>query len=389
MMNRSLIMLVLTAIFLGSNVNAQELSRSTANRVHQAYELQSQGDDTKAIEVLESVDSSRTFDTSYVQRMLGILYWQEEESAKAEKALSHSIELKGLPAEQHTETQRMLADIQLSNGKMSQALDNYHQVISQNQTQKSLQPETVQQIWLRIGQANYQMESWTSVLNASKSYYSAGGKTTTSVLNLRLGAELSLKQWNNALKTTLVLRGLEPETERWWTQTLNLYLRIGNFQQALSTLKQYERAGFELTKDQYRMMAQLYSKQGVPEKSAQIFHNLNKGDTAKAKDLAIEAQHWQKAREWDESLNAWARASGKDNDYRWSYIQLLMQNKQYKTAISQLDKVEESSRRELTSVEAYYRLGNREQALKHAQKANQIKSDRVALNWIRYLNQPQ
>ncbi|GEA61495.1 tetratricopeptide repeat protein [Vibrio comitans] len=389
MMNRPFITLVLTAILFGSNVNAQELSRSTASRVHQAYELQSQGDDAKAIEVLEGVDSSRAFDTSYVQRMLGILYWQEAESAKAERALSHSVELKGLPAEQHIETQRMLADIQLSNGKMRQALDNYHQVIAQNKNLKSLQPETVQQIWLRIGQANYQMESWTSVLNASKSYYSAGGKTTTSVLNLRLGAELSLKQWNNALKTTLVLRGLEPETERWWTQTLNLYLRVGNYQQALSTLKQYERAGFELTKDQFRMMAQLYSKQGVPEKSAQIFHDLNKGDTAKAKDLAVEAQYWQQAREWNESLNAWARASSKDSDYRWSYIQLLMQNKQYTTAVSQLSKVEESSRRELTRVEAYYRLGNREQALKHAQKANQIKSDRAALNWIRYLNQPQ
>ncbi|MFA0118630.1 tetratricopeptide repeat protein [Vibrio breoganii] len=389
MMNRSFLTLVLMALLFGSNVNAQELSRSTANRVHQAYELQNQGDDAKAIEVLESVDSSRAFDTSYVQRMLGILYWQEEQSENAEKALSHSVELKGLPAEQHIETQRMLADIQLSNGKMSQALDNYHQVIAQNKTQNSLGPETIQQILLRVGQANYQMENWPSVLTASKSYYSAGGKTTTSVLNLRLGAELSLKQWNNALKTTLALRGLEPEAERWWTQTLNLYLRVGNHQQALSTLKQYERAGFELTKDQYRMMAQLYSKQGVPEKSAQILHDLNKGNETKAKDLAIEAQYWQQAREWEESLNAWARASSKDSDYRWSYIQLLMQNKQYKTAISQLNKVEESSRRELTNVEAYYRLGDREQALKHAQKANQIKSDRVALNWIRYLNQPQ
>lgn len=115
-------------------------------------------------------------------------------------------------------------------------------------------------------------------------------------------------------------------------------------------------------------MAQLYSKQGVPEKSAQIFHELNKASDVEAKDLAVEAQYWQQAREWEQSLKAWARATSKDSQYRWSYINLLMQNKQYKTALTQLDKLNSSARKELTSVQAYYRLGDKKKALEQCSK---------------------
>ncbi|GAM59768.1 TPR domain protein [Vibrio ishigakensis] len=386
-MNKSVITLALIASLFTGAVTAEELSRSVAGRVHQAFELQSNDMNAEAIETLEKVDSSRAFDTSYVQRMLGILYWQEDQMDKAEAALGRSVATKGLEPEQHIETQRMYADILLSNGKTKQALANYNEVMAQNKTLNVLKADTVQQIWLRIGQANYQMESWKPVLGAVSSYYSAGGKTTVPVLNLRLGAELSLKQWNNALKTTLALRGFEPERGSWWTQTINLYLRVGNYSQALATLKQYERAGFELSKTQTRMMAQLYSKQGVPEKSAQIFHELNKASDVDAKDLAVEAQYWQQAREWEQSLEAWARATSKDSQYRWSYINLLMQNKQYKTALTQLDKLNSSARKELTIVQAYYRLGDKKKALEHAQKANQIKSDQATISWIKYLSQ--
>lgn len=385
-MNKSVITLALVASLFAGTATAQELSRSVAGRVHQAFELQSEDQNAKAIEALEKVSSNKAFDISYVQRMLGILYWQEDQMAKAEAALTRSVDAKGLEPEQHIETQRMLADIQLSNGKTQQALNNYNSVMAQNKSLNVLKAETVQQIWLRIGQANYQMENWKPVLSAVSSYYSAGGKTTVPVLNLRLGAELSLKQWNSAIKTTLALRGLEPEKESWWTQTINLYLRVGNYSQALATLKQYERAGFELDETQTRMMAQLYSKQGVPEKAAEIFNGLNASD-ASSKDLAIEAQYWQQAREWDQSLKAWARATSKDSQYRWSYINLLMQNKQYKTALAQLDKLNSSARKELTSVQAYYRLGDKKKALEHAQKANQIKSDQATISWIKYLSQ--
>ncbi|WP_261817520.1 tetratricopeptide repeat protein [Vibrio gallicus] len=387
MINRIIaILAVLMFGMLGSNLSAQELSRFVAARVQQAYEFQSNDQSVKAIKVLESVDSSRAFDTSYVQRMLGILYWQQQQNSKAETALTRAIQSKGLPIEQHLETQIMLADIQLSNAKVPEALANYHQVIVQNKQKPSLDAASVQKVWLRIAQANYQLENWKPVLTAVQNFYAQAGKADTSVLRLQLAAELSLKRWSRALETTFALRAIEPKREKWWTQAVNLQLRTRNYPQALATLKQFERAGFELTSSQYRMMAQLYAKQGVPESSAQIFHQLNNSKPVSANDLAIEAKYWQLAREWDDALQAWARAASIDSDYRWPYIQLLMQNKHYQQAIAQLELLQSSARKELTTAQVYYRLGDGKKALLHAQKANQIHSDEATLSWIRFLD---
>ncbi|OBT16322.1 hypothetical protein A9264_11825 [Vibrio sp. UCD-FRSSP16_10] len=388
MTNLAIVLAIVLSV-LSMQVSAQELSRSVATRVHQAYELQNKDNNVKAIQTLEKIKGNHAYDTAFVQRMLGILYWQQKQNNQAEEALTQAVSVNGLPIEQQIETQRMLGDIQLSNGHTRKALATYHQVIVQNNTHKIIDATSIQQVWLRIAQGNYQLEEWKAVIAATHGYRNNGGKVTVPMLNLRLGAELSLKRWNSALKTTLILRGFEPEQSRWWLQTLNLYLRVEQFPQALATLKQYERAGFSLTDAQYRLMAQLYSKQKVPQKSAEIFHLLNKADNSKANDLAREAQYWQQARDWEQSLSAWSRAVEKDRKYQWSYIQLLMQHKQYKTALTQLNSVKSSSRRELTRVDAYYRLGDKDRALRHAQKANQIESSQSALNWIRYLTQIQ
>ncbi|GAD80841.1 tetratricopeptide repeat protein [Vibrio ezurae] len=379
--------LALFISLIASTAHAQELSRNVATRLYKAYELQSNDHNVKAIKVLESISTSRVYDTSVVQRMLGILYWQEKQPHKAEAALSKAITSNGLPVEQHLETLRMLADVQLSNGHTRQAIKTYHEIIAQNNTHKIIAPNAIQQVWLRIAQGNYHLEQWQPVITAVNHYFAIGGAQQVSVLSLRLGAELSLTQWRSALKTTLALRGLEPKSDRWWVQTINLYLRVEDYPQALAATKQYQRAGFQLTEAQYRMLAQLYSKQKVPLKAAEVFHDLNKSKATPAKDFAIEAQYWQQAREWTESLEAWAKASSQDPQYRWPYIQLLMRNKQYQTALAQLKKQKTSLRTELTSVEAYYRLGDIAKALNHAQKANQIDSTPSTINWIKYLTE--
>ncbi|GAD88949.1 hypothetical protein VHA01S_012_00650 [Vibrio halioticoli NBRC 102217] len=386
-MKHLLLALALMISLIGGTAQAQTLSRNVATRVYQAYELQSNDHNDKAIKILQNISTSRVYDTSVVQRMLGILYWQQKQTHLSEKALSKAVEANGLPVEQHLETLRMLADIQLSNGHTRSAIKTYHEIIAQNNTHKIIAINAIQQVWLRIAQGNYQLQQWQPVIDATNKYVALGGAPQVSVLNLRLGAELSLQKWHSALKTTLALRGYEPDITRWWLQTINLYLQLQDYPQALAALKQYQRAGFTLTETQRRMMAQLYSKQNVPFKAAEVFHALNKADNTQAKDLAIEAQYWQQAREWDKSLKAWARATEKESKYRWSYIQLLMQNKQYKTALTQLKKQKTSSRTELTSVEAYYRLGDIPNALRHAQKANQINSTPSTINWVKYLTQ--
>lgn len=370
-----------------SAVMAKELSRRVAGQVQSAFQLQSQQKMPEAIQVLKKVESQRKYDNAYVQRMLGILYWQTQQLEPAERALKQSVSLAVLSHQQQIETQRMLADIQLTQAKFASAIKNYRKILDLNTQEPVLKGQALYTVWLRIAQSEYQLQRYSSSLISVSRYVSSGGEMTTGVLNLRLGSQLALKQWSNAIKTTMSLKALEPNNPLWWQQQVSLYLRVGNTAQALATLKQFERAGFSLTTAQYKLMAQLYGRQNIPEKAAQIYKKqINNDVSNSADDLAIEARYWQMSRGWKLALAAWKRASKDNVNYRWSYIDLLRQQKQFDTAITELAKMKSSQRKELALVSIFYQRKDITAALQHAQKAHRILPDKQTRSWLTYLN---
>ncbi|MDG3084907.1 hypothetical protein P7F88_01895 [Vibrio hannami] len=81
----SCLILLITALAGASlpyNGLAQELSSYTVRKVQRAYQLQQEGSLKQAIDMLESIESSRKFDVAYVNRMLGSLYWQTEKNIR-------------------------------------------------------------------------------------------------------------------------------------------------------------------------------------------------------------------------------------------------------------------------------------------------------------------
>lgn len=379
-------LIAIALVCASSQAFANELSRHTANRVHRAFELQQNEQADQAIELLEQTDSSRSYDTAYVSRMLGVLYWQQQMPDKSEQALRRAVESGALPTEQAIESERMLADIQLSMGEPQSALTHYLSVVKQDSESQTLGEEALISVRLRISQAHYQLQNWSQVLESLSHYHALQPEADITTLSMALGAQIALEKWQEAIAITQKLRALEPEKKLWWKQLTSLYLNEKQYANALASLKQMERAGFELEQSNYIAMAQLYALQGAPELAARTYEQNINTLQPDDKTLMIEAQYWQQAREWDKSLLTWQQAVKLDSGHRWSYIQLLMQQKQFDDALSELNAVEISQRSELAKTQAYYRTGRIEEAKKSAKRAHSIEASDATLGWIKYLN---
>ncbi|EPA0956695.1 hypothetical protein ACQZVH_000014 [Vibrio parahaemolyticus] len=361
---------------------AQELSQYTASRVQRAHSLAQEEKLKEAISTLESLDLSRGYDQAFVARMLGIFYWQNEQVKPAIKQLDFAVSSGLLQDEQAWQTRKMLADILLNEQQFAKALPHYYELskaVPKNQK--------AHEVWLRIAQSHYQLSQWNKVLSAMGRYEKFGQPDELGPLSIKLSSELELKKWQPAIVTIKRLIAIEPERGEWWRQLVALHLRVDDSKRALDSMALAKLQGVALSQDDFKLLAQLYAKRGIPERAALIMEqleDLNVDSQLKAQ----QATYWQMAKEWDKSIDSWRIAAKLDSKYYWNYSQLLVQQGHYQQALAALDKVKgRNADVALIKTRAYYKLNRLDDALANAKRANEIKPSNQAKSWVKYLTQ--
>lgn len=361
---------------------AQELSQYTASKVQRAHSLAQEEKLKEAISTLESLDLSRGYDQAFVARMLGIFYWQNEQVKPAIKQLDFAVSSGLLQDEQAWQTRKMLADILLNEQQFAKALPHYYELskaVPKNQK--------AHEVWLRIAQSHYQLSQWNKVLSAMGRYEKFGQPDELGPLSIKLSSELELKKWQPAIVTIKRLIAIEPERVEWWRQLVALHLRVDDSKRALDAMALAKLQGVALSQDDFKLLAQLYAKRGIPERAALIMEqleDLNVDSQLKAQ----QATYWQMAKEWDKSIDSWRVAAKLDSKYYWNYSQLLVQQGHYQQALAALDKVKgRNADVALIKTRAYYKLNRLDDALANAKRANEIKPSNQAKSWVKYLTQ--
>lgn len=361
---------------------AQELSQYTASRVQRAHSLAQEEKIKEAISTLESLDLSRGYDQAFVARMLGIFYWQNEQVKPAIKQLDFAVSSGLLQDEPAWQTRKMLADILLNEQQFAKALPHYYELskaVPKNQK--------AHEVWLRIAQSHYQLSQWNKVLSAMGRYEKFGQPDELGPLSIKLSSELELKKWQPAIVTIKRLIAIEPERVEWWRQLVALHLRVDDSKRALDSMALAKLQGVALSQDDFKLLAQLYAKRGIPERAALIMEqleDLNVDSQLKAQ----QATYWQMAKEWDKSIDSWRIAAKLDSKYYWNYSQLLVQQGHYQQALAALDKVKgRNADVALIKTRAYYKLNRLDDALANAKRANEIKPSNQAKSWVKYLTQ--
>ncbi|WP_434763137.1 tetratricopeptide repeat protein [Vibrio fortis] len=365
-------------------MQAKELSQYTAIRVQKAHQLSQEEKVKEAIEALESIESERAYDKAYVVRMLGVFYWQDGKPSAAIKQLAYAVDTGLLLDEQAWITQRMLADLLLNEQEFKKALPHYYELVK-----TAPETEKKDQLWLRIAQAEYQLQNWKKVLPAIAEHDKFNKKSELAPLSLKLGAQLQLKQWKQSIPTLESLIALQPDKTNWWRQLVGIQLRLDRNSAALNTLALAELQGVEITDADRRLMAQLYAKRGIPERAAKEISKLSNA-TTDPQLLAEQATYWQLAREWDQAIEIWTLAAKQKPKYHWNVAQLMVQQGYYSKALVELDKVKEKDKQAdvaLAKVRSWYKLKDLEKALIHAKRAENLESSTTAKGWIKYLSQ--
>ncbi|PME16868.1 hypothetical protein BCV44_13785 [Vibrio cyclitrophicus] len=378
------IWILMSLLLLPLMTQAQELSQYTAIRVQKAHKLAQDEQVKQAIEVLAGLELSKGYDKAYVARMLGVFYWQDGKTDKAIQQLTYAVDTNLLVDEQAWVTKRMLADLLLNDQQFKQALPHYYELVK-----TAPEKEKKGTLWMRIAQAEYQIENWSKTLVAIGNRDKFNSKVELSPLSLKLGAQLQLKQWKQSIPTLESLIELQPEKDNWWRQLVGIQLRLERNRDALNTLALADLHGVELKDSDRRLLAQLYAKRGIPERAAQEIAKLD-GANSDVQLLAEQATYWQLAKEWDNAIEVWTLASKKDTRYHWNVAQLLVQQGYYDRALVVLDKVKDKNKQAdvaLAKVRSWYKLKNLDNALAQAKRANNIEPSSEAKGWIKYLTQ--
>ncbi|WP_114767814.1 tetratricopeptide repeat protein [Vibrio rhodolitus] len=361
---------------------AAELSQYTAVRVQKANEMAQEEQFKQAITALKAIDTSRAYDQAFVARMLGVFYWQDGQAKNAIKQLQYAVDSKQLQDEQAWITQKMLADLLLSDQQYKKSLAHYYHL-----TKQVPEKQKVDELWLRIAQAHYQVSEWQQVVPAVDKYRAMQNKDELQPLSLKLGAQLQLKRWKDAIPTLERLIVLQPDKINWWRQLVSLQMQVNDNKSALSTLALAKQQGLELSQQDRRLLAQLYAQRGIPERAAIEISELDDAGSD-LKLIVTQASYWQHAREWDKALTQWQIAAKHNAKYHWNVAQIMVQEGQYQKALVVLDKVKGRSEDvALAKTRAYYKLNQLEDALIQAKKADNIESSKQSKGWIKYLSQ--
>ncbi|OOE37957.1 hypothetical protein BZG04_02025 [Salinivibrio kushneri] len=381
--------LIVTFVLVISLPVAAQLSPSVARSIEKAQTLEQDAKLGEAIAVLEALSAERAYDKAFVNRALGVFYWQYGNNDKAIVHIQRAVDSEQLKDAQAWQTKRMLADLLLIDGQYASALQYYYPLARAIPKEKTDQSEDV---WLRIMQAHYQREQWSQVLNAYPAYQGVvKNGASVSALSLKLGAQLQLEQWRGATPTLKALLKREPENKQWWRQLAANYVRLEQPKEAISTYLLAQRKGVELEPSEQRTVAQLYANVGVPEQAATWLKRLPENEQD-AQTLAQQASLWQQAREWPQAVSAWQLAAQKDRQYHWQLALIQIQQGDYQQALTSLDKAGKGATAKeiaLTKVRAYYKLKQFDQALKQARIAKKIAPDEAVESWLTFLKKRQ
>ncbi|WP_234495215.1 tetratricopeptide repeat protein [Vibrio maritimus] len=385
-------LLALSAVFLsvitGSVFANQELGMRTAAQVSKAYELEQEEKLGEAITLLEGLQPNASFDRAYVARMLGIYYWQAEQPDKAITQLQIAVDTKAFKDEQGWQTERMLAELMLSEDMPEKALVHFDNLTKTAKSYEKLSKEQITGVWLNKARAHYLLQQWRTLLAAIKHYHQLDSTPKLQPLSLQLTAEMQLNHLKSAILTTQKLLALQPDNLMWWQQLSSLYMQTKQYKLALATLVSAERAGIEVPDNLQLSKAQLYSQQGIPEKAAQAYANLQVKETD-IDTIIKQARHWQMAREWSNAQTAWLAAARLNAKYYEEVSRLELQQGDFKQALSSLAKVQGMPEQErlLLEARAYVGLKDYAKATKVAEQAHRVKPTTQSADWLQYLQQ--
>jgi hypothetical protein len=358
----------------------QLVSPRVGKKVQQAFELFS-GDEEKqiksdipgAIDVLLDVKPSKEYDKAYVNRFIGIMYANlGDNEAKTIEYLKKAVEPDILNQGDHSESLKLLADMQMQVKDYKNALKNYYAWMD-------FSGESDGQTYIKIANAYYSLKQFDKVIEpADKAIAAFGDKPNQNPYILKLQSYYERKMFKDTVVVAETVLQAFPENKQWWTQLPMFYLLVEDYDKATQTLDLAYKLGHLEKESQIKTLASLYSQSEAPYKAAillekHIASGLVKRDD---KNIATLANAWHSAQHIDKAASYYGELAKMTSDAKHYRKQgmLLKQDEQFSKAIIALNKsielgIANQGRIQTDIAVSYFYLEKYKQAYAAIQKA--------------------
>ncbi|OUS25689.1 hypothetical protein A9Q98_11965 [Thalassotalea sp. 42_200_T64] len=363
---------------------------SVGKKVGKAFTAYSEDRVDDAITILLDIETSKEYDRAYLDRFIANMYAMKggDDSKKAIPYLKSSVKDKVLNEKEHSDTIKLLADLQMQEKQYKNALKNY-------QAWMDFTCKEDANTYVKIAQAHYELKQLDKMIGPSDKAIALFEKPNQNPYILKLTSYYERKQYQPAVKVLEEVVQIFPENKQWWTQLGMFYMLVEDYTKALYTLDLAYKQGFLTKESEIKTLANLYATNDVPHKSAKLLEKyIDSGLIARTDtNLYTMANAFHASQEIENAAKYFgetAKLSNNPKHYRRQGM-LLQQSEQYNAATVALQKaidlgIENSGRVYMTLAEAYFYQEKYKQATVAIKKAQaDPKTKKAARAWASYI----
>ncbi len=369
------------------------LTEKVGKKVSKVYDLYSADKIDEALVLALTIKPKKAYDKAYMAKFLGGMY--ASQSGKGLEAIKYTkiaVDADILSTTEHGSSIRTLADLQMQEKQYAKAVQNYKSWIEFTGKEDA-------NVYIRMGAAYMALKQYSNVTApADKAIALQASEPKETPFRLKLGAYYEDKKPKKAIGVLETMVELFPNEPRNWPQLGQFYMLDEQYDRALETMHIAYINGFLTKKSHILVLAQLYTNNDIPYRSAKLLEKHLKSGMIERdeKMLRLIASSWHQAKELKLAGKYYGEAAAIDNNGELYFKQgtlafELQRNREaikaFKLALKDKS-LKNADSAVFTLAQAYFYNGQYKTALNTMKTAKNSKTSSVAKNakvWIKYI----
>jgi Tfp pilus assembly protein PilF len=372
------------------------MSERTGKKVVRAFDVYN-GDKEKGIEsdiagalaMLKEIDPSDKFDKAQVNYYLSQMSYQLEKYDDAIQLAQDAAAPDLLNYKDQATVLKLVADLQRQEKRFKDAIASYNAWMD-------FTGEEDPKVYLAIAAIHYETKQFQSIIEpADRAIELSKLEPIKNAYDLKIGAYVELKQYNNAVKTSEEQVKIWPTEYKLWTRLASFYMSVEDYKKGLAAAKVAEVNGALETENHFKFLASLYSLNEMPYYAGTTLEKAIKSENVKKTKSTISTlgAYFHNAKHYEKAAKLYVEAANFDNDselYRKAGS-MLVTSENYSLAVKNLKKALELGNKKegqiyLDLAEAYLQQEKYKLAYQSVRKATEYpKTKRFAKGWSGYI----
>lgn len=348
-----------------------------------------EGDVAGALQMMKEIEPSDEFDRAQVNYYMAQMSYQLEKFDDAIRLAKAAAKPDVLNFKDQATVMKLIADLQRQEKQYKDARDSYYAWMD-------FTGEEDAKVYLAIASIYYETKEYKNIIApADRAIELSKKEPIKSAYDLKVGAYVELKQFNNAVKTSEEQVKIWPNEYKLWTRLASFYMQQEDYKKGLAAAKVAERNGALETANHFKFLASLYSLNEMPYQAGVTLEKAVKAKKVKKDKSTVSTlgAYFHNAKHYNKAAKFYIEAADFDNDselYRKAGS-MFVTSEDYALAVKNLSKAIELGNKKkgqihLDLAEAYLQQEKYKLAYQNVRKAiDYPQTKKFAKSWSQYI----